>query len=138
MIKKLYRNDITTLLIDDDPSCLAVLELMLHRMCRLVKAGSSLEALNILSLASRQVNQILLDIDMPGMSGLELLAIIKNQPDSRHIPVILQTASDDISISKGLALGADAVLRKPFTKLQLFATMDTVFNKHSPCQLERA
>lgn len=65
---------------------------------------------------------ILLDIMMPEMTGFELLERTKADPVLQHIPVILISALDDIeSISKGIAMGADDHLPKPFNKYILNA-----------------
>ncbi|MEX1177165.1 MAG: response regulator [Nitriliruptor sp.] len=58
---------------------------------------------------------ILLDVMMPGMDGLDLLRLLRGDPRTAHIPVILLTAcSTDAEVWAGWAAGADYYLTKPF------------------------
>ncbi len=71
-------------------------------------------------VAQRHPRCILLDIMMPRMSGLEVLRILRENPDTADIPVILVTAkvrNDDVIA--GYKHGADYYITKPFTPDQL-------------------
>jgi len=73
------------------------------------------------------VSVILLDVNMPGMGGLEFLEALRKQPAFAHIPVILQTSEDQgEDIQRGLSAGARAYLIKPFTPQQLHRVLDAV------------
>jgi len=75
---------------------------------------------------------ILLDIKMPGIDGWAVLAALKNDGQTSHIPIILATVVDDEN--RGYALGADDYLVKPFTAERLGATL----RKHlGQCDLRR-
>ena len=68
-------------------------------------------------------NAILLDIMMPGMNGFEVCEVIKNDKRTKHIPILLvsafmQTSQDRI---KGLDIGAEALLSKPFENAELIS-----------------
>ncbi|MCA9917314.1 MAG: hybrid sensor histidine kinase/response regulator [Anaerolineales bacterium] len=66
-------------------------------------------------LTQHCIDIVLLDIMMPGLSGFELLAILKEQPNLRNIPVIIISAADDMeSVVHGIELGAEDYLSKPF------------------------
>ena len=71
---------------------------------------------------------ILLDINLPDGSGLDFLQELKrNYPD---IPVILLTANDtDMDIVKGLELGADDYITKPFSPSELTARVDAIYRR---------
>ena len=72
------------------------------------------------AIAQRRPNCILLDIMMPEMSGLEMLAILRQNAETASIPVILVTAkvrNDDVLA--GYTHGADYYITKPFTPDQL-------------------
>ena len=70
---------------------------------------------------------ILLDVNMPGMTGLEFLQQLRAQPAFAHIPVVLQTTEDrGEDIQRGLAAGARAYLTKPFTPEQLHRVLKAV------------
>jgi len=61
-------------------------------------------------------NLILLDLKMPRMGGLELLSILKNDPDLQHIPVVVLTTSDeDADIQQSFQNGVAGYLIKPVT-----------------------
>lgn len=65
---------------------------------------------------------ILLDINMPGLNGFEVLAKLRENPKTASIPTILITALGDISdVVQGLNLGADDYLRKPFHPQEVLA-----------------
>jgi len=66
-------------------------------------------------LPQKNFDIILTDINMPDINGLELLSFIKNHPNYRTIPVvIISTEKSEADRKRGLALGADDYLTKPF------------------------
>lgn len=76
--------------------------------------------------ALEQVNQtppdvILLDVSMPGMSGLEVTQRIRQDNSLPYIPILLVTANDQDICRKGLEAGADGYIRKPFNIRELEA-----------------
>jgi DNA-binding response OmpR family regulator len=71
---------------------------------------------------------ILLDVMMPLMTGYEVLAALKKENTTKDIPIIIltaQTREDDVI--KGLELGADDYMLKPFSPNELVARIKTVF-----------
>ncbi len=71
---------------------------------------------------------IILDVNMPTMSGLEFLRQVKSEKAFEEIAVILQSTEDkQEDIDRGLAAGATAYLTKPFTPARLHALLDEVF-----------
>jgi PAS domain S-box-containing protein len=70
-----------------------------------------------------QPDTILLDIQMPGMDGFQVCQALKNYTPTKHIPIIFLTAArtDPASHVRGLELGADAFLTKPFEPVELTA-----------------
>jgi CheY-like chemotaxis protein len=71
-------------------------------------------------VAERRPDVVLLDIMMPAMSGLEVLAALREGPATRDIPVILLTAkSQDEDVLAGYKAGADYYITKPFTAQEL-------------------
>jgi Response regulator containing a CheY-like receiver domain and a GGDEF domain len=78
-----------------------------------VEAANGFEALKILPQMDFDI--ILTDINMPDINGLELLSFLKNHPQYRTIPVvIISTEKSEADRKRGLALGADDYLTKPF------------------------
>jgi len=105
---------IKILLVDDEPKNLVVLETVLDDPgYRHVKAASADEAL--LALVQHDFALIILDIQMPGMSGFELAHMIKQRKKTAGIPIIFLTAyySEDQHILEGYETGAVDYLHKP-------------------------
>ena len=94
------------LIVDDQPRNLDALEAMLAPAeCVLVRAQSADEAL--LSLLRHEFAAIVLDIRMPGMTGIELAQLIKQRKRSQHIPILFLTAhtADESDILRGYGVG---------------------------------
>ena len=80
---------------------------------KITEASSGFEALRLLPRGAFDL--IVTDINMPDVNGLELVSFVKNDPAYRAIPlVIVSTEGSDRDREKGLGLGADAYLVKPF------------------------
>ena len=87
----LQETPINILLVDDEPKNLVVLETVLaHPSYRLVKAESAEEAL--LALIDSEFALLILDIQMPGMTGFELAKMIKSRKKTADVPIIFLTA----------------------------------------------
>ncbi len=121
---------INILIVDDEPKNLTVLETVLaNPKYRLVRAGSADEAL--LALVSEDFALLILDIRMPGMTGLELAQMIKSRKRTARIPIIFLTAyySEDEHILEGYGTGAVDYLHKPVnatvlrSKVEVFADL---------------
>jgi two-component system phosphate regulon response regulator PhoB len=70
---------------------------------------------------------ILLDVMMPLMTGFEVLAALKENEKTRNIPILMVTAqSKEDEVLKGLELGADDYITKPFSPNELAARVKTV------------
>ncbi len=90
----------------------------------IVLAASGFEALE--RVEATPPDLILLDVNMPGMTGFEVLARLKADPRHQTIPVVMLTAQDDIdSRVQGLKLGADDYLPKPFSPRELIERVRT-------------
>lgn len=108
------------LLVDDDERNLRILELILEDEFELLKASTGEEALEC--LAAFKPDIILLDIMMPGISGIDVCKQVKSSPEYKNIKIILLSgmalAEDRIS---GYEAGADDYLTKPFDDAELLA-----------------
>lgn len=81
-----------------------------------LEAPNADHALEILESSSDTVNLILLDWNMPGMNGFELLKIIKSTDKYKHIPVMMVTTEGERkNVIKAIQTGAENYLTKPFT-----------------------
>jgi YesN/AraC family two-component response regulator len=105
---------VNILLVDDQPKNLLVLEAILDSLGQnLVKANSGEQALKC--VLNQDFAVILLDVQMPGMDGLETAKLIRERERSQHTPIIFLTAfSTSVSqMFKGYSLGAVDYLIKP-------------------------
>lgn len=111
---------VNILLVDDRPENLLALEAILDGLGQnLLKASSGEEALKC--LLKQEVALILLDVQMPGLSGLETAELIKAREKTRHIPIIFLTAinKEDRFVFEGYSVGAVDYLFKPFNPVVL-------------------
>ena len=111
------------LLVDDDPGLLKLLRTTFEVADVDVAVAEDAER------ARRQVRKqhpsvIVLDVKMPGTNGLELCRELKNDPKTRDIPIVLLTGSDDDPDGAAKAAGADAVMLKPFSPLELLSVAE--------------
>lgn len=106
----------TILIVDDDPVNLMVLRRLISRRAayRIIEAIDGQSALD-LAQANPHLDLILLDVQMGEISGIDVCHILKNNPRTRAIPIILISAvhTDDASIAEGLESGADGYITKP-------------------------
>ena len=114
------------LLVDDDTALTELLgEYMSEAGFTIATAPGANEALKILD--SQQVDLVVLDVMMPGMSGLELLPVIRGK---WSLPVIMLTGrGEDIDRILGLEMGADDYLAKPANPRELLARVRAVLRR---------
>ena len=113
--KKVDEQPVNVLLVDDRPENLLVMETILADLNQnLVCAASAREALKFLLV--EDVALILLDVQMPGLSGFEFAELIRERERTQHTPIIFVSATsvDDQYVFKGYSLGAVDYLTKPF------------------------
>ncbi|HVM00074.1 MAG TPA: response regulator [Egibacteraceae bacterium] len=114
------------LVVDDDPVIRELLRTLLDLegiAYSEAKDGPSALA----RMRATRPDLVLLDVMMPGMDGFEVCARLRADPALRGIGVILLTARASVfDRERGEAVGADAYLTKPFSPLELFATMQRI------------
>lgn len=111
------------LVIDDDVFIRELLMLHLRKAGYEVRAAAD-PAVGIKAVLESPPDLILLDVDMPYMSGLDVLRALKADDKSRHIPVIMLTAhTDDETWMAANQAGANAYLTKPIAHEELFETV---------------
>ena len=111
------------LVVDDDPDILALVQLRLQRAGhRVLGAASGAEALAI--VAERGAPDLaVLDVSMPGMSGLELLSTLRQRQGAEVPAVFLSARVQPEDIERGRALGA-SYLTKPFVASALLNAVE--------------
>lgn len=86
-----------------------------------------------LALAERQPELILCDINMPGMDGYGVLAALREHPRCRDIPFIFLTAlADRAALRRGMTLGADDYITKPFTEREILDAIAARVQRQRP------
>ncbi len=125
------------LVVDDAKDTQMLLEFDLSAAGYLVTCCDSGEQA-LLSLETQKIELVLLDMYMPGLSGLETLAKLKAQTISAEIPVIMLSAStDEDEVVAALELGAGDYVTKPYVAKVLLARMRTAIRlKEKTAQLE--
>jgi DNA-binding response OmpR family regulator len=120
---------LSVLVVDDDPVIL-----------RLLQVNFDLEGIGVVTavdgeegLKLAQTNPpdlVISDIMMPKVNGLELLAALRSSPDTASLPVILLSAKAQVAdVQRGLELGADDYVTKPFDPLELIDRVYKVLAK---------
>ena len=91
------------------------------------EAANGFEALKL--LPSKEFSLIITDINMPDINGLELINFVKNDKRFKNVPiVIISTENSDNDRRRGLEIGADAYVKKPFDIDELKETVMRVLN----------
>jgi DNA-binding response OmpR family regulator len=109
------------LIVDDEPSIIVPLQFLMEQNGYETRvAFSGEEAME--TVTESHPNLILLDIMLPIIDGFEVCQRVRENPEWNDIRIILLTAmGSEANIAKGLALGADAYITKPFSNSEVIA-----------------
>jgi len=123
----------SVLLIEDSRATRALVTSALDELgeIRVVEVDNGFAALK--ALPGSRFDLIITDINLPEITGLEIVRFVKGHPYYRHIPVLIistQRSPDDVQ--RGLSLGAAAYLGKPFQPDQLKDTVRTLLPPPQP------
>ncbi len=106
------------LVIDDDAGIRAAIRrVLLSQHYRCSEAADGFQA--GLLLSRDKPDLITLDLSMPGLDGFEVLTYLRQQPEFASLKVLVISGLGNTDLAKALALGADAVLSKPFDNSRL-------------------
>jgi response regulator RpfG family c-di-GMP phosphodiesterase len=111
------------LLVDDEPALRELLRTTLESVEIAVDEAESAQEAEIRIRRSRP-DLIVLDLRMPGMGGSELCRRLKSDERTRDIPIVLLTGADEEEARLARRAGADALVRKPFSPLELLAVIE--------------
>jgi len=101
---------------------------------RVIGAASGEEALR--AVRGSLPDLVLLDLMLPGMDGLEVCRSLKQDPQTRNLPIVMLTAKgEEADIVAGLELGADDYVTKPFSVRVLLARLRAVLRRRSAAPL---
>ncbi|MDO4400896.1 MAG: EAL domain-containing protein [Coriobacteriia bacterium] len=109
------------LIVDDEAINRELLGIVLKDNYETVFAADGEEALQVIRENSETLSLILLDLLMPGMHGLDLLKILKNDQQLKDIPIIVLTSDQEAEVTS-LQLGAADFIPKPYPKPEVILT----------------
>ncbi len=117
------------LLIEDEEDIAALIKLQADISG--YKLHVEVDGLNgLLAIEREKPDLVILDIMLPGQSGLDVCRKLKNKPETKDIPVIMISAkSEELDIVLGLELGADDYVTKPFSPKVLFSRIRAVLRR---------
>ncbi|NMQ18762.1 response regulator [Candidatus Competibacter phosphatis] len=103
------------LVVDDEPNIVLSLEFLMKQAGFQVRTAADGEAA-LAAIAAEQPDLVLLDVMMPRKNGYEVCQAIRANPDWQSVRIIMLTAKGrEVEREKGLALGADDYITKPFS-----------------------
>lgn len=113
------------LVVDDDLASTELLKIILDdNNLEIITANDGIVALQ--EVEKHEIDLILLDIIMPGMTGFEAIGHLKNEPKTKDIPVIfVSSMTDKENLVKGFELGASDYVIKPYNTAELTARVQT-------------
>jgi CheY-like chemotaxis protein len=108
--------DAPVLVVEDDEDMRRLMHKILDNQGLAVRAAGESGAFQAALRHAPLPCLILLDVELPGINGFKLLTALRRHPRTRDIPVVLVTArTESKDLLRGLSLGADGYLSKPFT-----------------------
>jgi len=119
------KNQITILVVDDEPTMRSLLETILSRDgYRILLASDGKEALEV--LAREDVEMVISDVNMPRLDGFGLLKIVKNEYPGTSM-VMMTGYGDTYTVKDALLLGADEYISKPFRSQEIALVIERAY-----------
>ncbi|MBK7767865.1 MAG: response regulator [Sulfuritalea sp.] len=117
------------LIADDEPNIVISLEFLLRREgYEVVVAQDGLEALA--QVRAERPDMAILDVMMPHRNGFEVCQDLRQDPEFKDLRIMMLTAKGrDTEVSKGMALGADIYMTKPFSTKELIAKVKALIER---------
>jgi CheY-like chemotaxis protein len=123
----------TILIVEDDPDQLTLARLRVGMAGYSARTADSAAALRAALRDEPSPDLLLLDIELPDGDGFDILAALRRHPEHALLPVVMLTVKDSSAdVRKGLALGADGYVTKPYSKTVLADTIRQVLGTPSP------
>ncbi len=117
--------------VDDDEEMSHAIGLMLKLLDFDVTAFFNVRSAARSIASGKKPDLLILDLNMPEISGLDMIEFLRRRPDSQHLPIVmLSSEAADMVVDKALALGADSYVMKPITIEELEKAMTSAFYKH--------
>ena len=118
-------------IVDDDQEMAKAMSMMLELLdCQTTGFLNARSAAQTL-LTGERPDILVLDINMPEVSGLDLLEFLRRRPEWKDLPVVmLSSEAADVTVDEAMELGADGYVMKPVTLEELDKAIETAFQKH--------
>lgn len=111
------------LIVDDERNIVTALEFLLQKNGYEVRVAATGEEA-LAQLEAFRPDLVLLDVMMPKVSGYEVCQRMRSRPEWRGIKIVMLSAKGrEVEVSKGMSLGADLYVTKPFSNTELVATI---------------
>jgi DNA-binding response OmpR family regulator len=120
------------LIVDDEANIVISLEFLMEQAGYEIRiAQNGQEAME--AVENFQPDLILLDVMMPKINGFDVCRRIREDPARKNVKIVMLTAKGrEVEVTKGLALGADAYITKPFSTKELMAEVRRMLDDRSP------
>lgn len=119
-------------IVDDDDEMSHAVRLMLELLDCSVETHRDARSAARRLLAGERPELMVLDINMPEVSGIDLLEFLRMRPDLKRIPVVmLSSETTDVQVDEAMKLGADAFVFKPVTIEELESAIQRALAAHS-------
>jgi DNA-binding response OmpR family regulator len=119
-------------IVDDDDEMGRAVSLMLGLLDCETKTFLNARSAAQTLLSGKNPDLLILDINMPEVSGLDLLEFLRRRKEWKNLPIImLSSEAADTMVDKALQIGADSYVMKPVTIEELEKAMATAFYKHA-------
>ena len=115
---------IHVVVVEDNDSIISCLKLQLPPYLRLIIFPNAEDALKYILNNIADVELIIVDHMLPGMTGMQLVSIIKKNPGLQHLRIILQSAYDCQDLIKTYGARPDFYLQKPYTSQQMKSAVE--------------
>jgi CheY-like chemotaxis protein len=117
-------------IVDDDQEMANAMRMMLELLdCQVTSYLNARSAAQTL-LTGKRPDMMVLDINMPEVSGLDLLEFLRRRPEWNDLPIVmLSSEAADVTVDEAMELGADGYVMKPVTLEELENVIETAFKK---------
>ena len=124
--------------IDDDEEMSLAIGLMLKLLDCDVTSFNNVRSAAQLFVSGKKPDLLILDINMPEVSGLDMVEFLRRRDHTKELPIImLSSESSDTMVDRAMELGADSYVMKPVTIDELEKAMATAFYRHINLRAER-
>ena len=118
--------------VDDDEEMNHAIGLMLKLLGCAVTGFHNVRSAPQIFASNRRPDLLILDINMPEVTGLDMVEFLRRRPDTKDLPIVmLSSEAADTMVDRAMELGADSYIMKPVTLEELDKAMATAFYKHS-------